>query len=306
MRSGWHSPNSKARSWRSIARRTGTVLIATTAVFALTAIAVLASEPGAEKGGDRSQRIVFSSNRAGPWRIWCVAPDGSGLRQLTEGAGDEADVDPVFSPDGKWILFTSTRGGSAGIWKMPRDGGRPERICDGDQAEWSPDAKQLVLRVKERILVRRLADGVQRQVSPDDWPHCSGPAWSPDGKLIALACRWDAGNALFLAPAEGGKPVTLYDRKPACEPHFAPDGKRLVYETETNICTIGIDGKKNRVITYFGGVQRYGRFSPDGGSIVYCQGASERGPWELFIIPSQGGNPRRLTEGASDMNPDWK
>jgi Tol biopolymer transport system component len=60
------------------------------------------------------------------------------------------------------------------------------------------------------------------------------------------------------------------------------------------------------VITYFGGVQRYGRFSPDGNSIVYCQGASERGPWELFIIPAQGGTPRRLTEGASDMNPDWR
>jgi Tol biopolymer transport system component len=60
------------------------------------------------------------------------------------------------------------------------------------------------------------------------------------------------------------------------------------------------------VVTYFGGVQRYGRFSPDGNSIVYCQGPSERGPWELFIIPAQGGTPRQLTEGASDMNPDWK
>ena len=46
-------------------------------------------------------------------------------------------------------------------------------------------------------------------------------------------------------------------------------------------------------MTYFGGVQRYGRFSPDGKSIVYCQGASERGPWELYIIPAQGGTPRK-------------
>ena len=59
-------------------------------------------------------------------------------------------------------------------------------------------------------------------------------------------------------------------------------------------------------MTYFGGVQRYGRFSPDGKSIVYCQGASERGPWELYIIPAQGGTPVKLTEGGSDMNPDWK
>ena len=47
-------------------------------------------------------------------------------------------------------------------------------------------------------------------------------------------------------------------------------------------------------------------WTPDGQSIVYCQGASERGPWELFIIPAQGGSPRQLTQGGSDMNPDWR
>ncbi len=280
--------------------------------IAATLWAAAAAGPGIGGQADRdasgagSQHIVFSSNRAGPWRIWCIRPDGSGLRQLSKEGGDEHDVDPAFSPDGKWILFASTRGGSTGIWKMPRDGGLPERICDGDQAEWSPDGKQIVLRLKEQIYVRELAGGAMRRISPEDWPHCSGPAWSPDGKQIALACRWEAGNALFLLPAGGGKPVTVYDRRPACEPHFSPDGARLVYETETNIGTIGVDGKKNRVVTYFGGVQRYGRFSPDGKSIVYCQGTSERGPWDLFIIPAQGGTPRQLTDGASDMNPDWK
>lgn len=277
------------------------------AFLILAAASVFGGEGPAKSDGEQSQRIVFSSNRSGPWRIWSIRPDGSGLRQLADGGGeDEHDVDPAFSPDGKWILLTSTRGGTAGVWKMARDGGKPERICDGDQAEFSFDGKHIVLRLKEQVLVRELASGAQRRISPADWPHCSGPAWSPEGKQIALACRWDAGNALFLLPAEGGKPVALYDRKPACEPHWSPDGKRLVYETETNICTIGADGKKNRAVTYFGGVQRYGRFSLDGNSIVYCQGASERGPWELFIIPAQGGTPRRLTEGASDMNPDWK
>ena len=252
----------------------------------------LGAEPASKPARQDAGLIVFSSNRAGPWRIWCIRPDGSGLRQLSPQGGEEHDVDPVLSPDGKTILFTSTRGGTAGVWRMPRDGGKPERICDGDQAEWSPDGKQIVFRRQERILVRELAGGAERVISPKSWQHCSGPAWSPDGKLIAAACRWEAGNALFLLPAAGGEPMPVYDRKGACEPHWSPDGKRLVYETETNICTIDPDGKKNRTVTYFGGVQRYGRFSPDGKSIVYCQGASERGPWELFIIPAQGGTPR--------------
>ena len=174
---------------------------------------------------------------------------------------------------------------------MAVDGGKPERICDGDQAEWSPDGKRIALRKKEQIVVRDLASGSEKSISPKDWPHCSGPAWSPDGKTIAFACRWDEGNAtqrptfnsLFLVSADGGEPVKVYDKKGACEPHWSPDGKRLVYETETNICTIDPDGKKNRPVTFFGGVQRYGRFSPDGKSIVYCQGESEQGPWELYI-----------------------
>lgn len=276
------------------------------------ASAVLVAAVAASAPGETPGQIVFSSNRSGPWRIWCVGSDGSQLRQLTHDTAEHADVDPAFSPDGRTVLFTSTRGGAAGVWKMSREGTQAERLCDGDQAEWSPEGKRIVLRRNEQVWTRDLAAGGEQCLiraggdGRPQWPHCSGPAWSPDGKQIAFACRWDAGNALFLVPATAGTPQTVYDKKGACEPHWSPDGKRLVYETETHVCTIDPDGKKNRPVTYFGGVQRYGRFSPDGASIVYCQGASEQGPWELYIIAAQGGTPRQLTTGGSDMNPDWK
>jgi Tol biopolymer transport system component len=277
--------------------------VALASAFCLGGLAALAAEPAAAGPGGS---IIFSSNRSGPWRIWTVRPDGTQLRELSKAGADEQDVDPVFSPDGKTILFTSTRGGTVGVWKMAADGAKAERICDGDQAEWSPDGKRIAVRKKEQLVVRDLAAGSEKVISPKDFPHCSGPAWSPDGKTIAFACRWEGGNALFTISPEGGEAVKVYDKKGACEPHWLPDGTRLVYETETNICTIDPDGKKNRPVTYFGGVQRYGRFSPDGKTIVYCQGESEQGPWELYKIPTQGGTPTKLTEGASDMTPDWK
>jgi Tol biopolymer transport system component len=258
----------------------------------------------AESGG--TGRLVFSSNRSGTWRIWTSASDGSELKQITRQEGEEHDVDPVFSPDGKSILFTSTRGGKAGIWRMVSDGTKPERLCDGDQAEWSPDGRQIVLRRDEHILRREVSSGSEKILSPADWPHCSGPTWSPDGKRVAFAARWDAGNGIYIVGVDGGKPDKVYDKQGACEPHWSPDGARLVYETETHICTINVDGTKNRLVTYFGGVQRYGRYSPDGQTLVFCQGVTEQGPWEIFAIPATGGPPRKLIEGSSNMYPDWK
>jgi len=270
------------------------------------ALFLAAALVSAGQAASKTGQIVFSSNRSGQWRIWVVNSDGSQLKQLTKGEADEHDVDPVFSPDGKSILFTSTRGGTTGIWRMAIDGSKLVRICGGDQAEWSPDGKKIVFRRNGRIVTRELASGKEKTISPKAWPHCSGPAWSPDGKAIAFACRWEAGNGIFIVGADGGKPRKVYDKRGACEPHWSPDGKLIVYETETHICTIRPDGTKNRLVTYFGGVQRYARFSPDGNYLVFCQGPSPRGPWELYIIPSRGGTPKRLTEGGSDMYPDWK
>ena len=263
-------------------------------------VAALAGEPAPAR-----ELVAFCSDRAGQWRIWLMAPDGSDVRQLTEGTDADDDVDPAVSPDGAAVLFTSTRGEATGVWRIGLGGEALERICDGDQAEWSPDGKSICLRRNNAIVVRELATGKERVLTDEAWPLCAGPAWSPDGVTIAFACRWDGGNSVCVVPAEGGPPRKVYDKQGACEPHWSPDGTRLVYETETHVCTVKPDGTENRLVTTFGGVQRYGRYSPDGASIIFCQGMSERGPWEIYVIPAAGGAPRKLTEDASDMHPHW-
>jgi Tol biopolymer transport system component len=250
--------------------------------------------------------ILFSSDRSGPWRLWQINADGTDLEQITKGDSDTHDVDPVASKDGKTVLFSSTRGGTIGVWTMPLSGGEATRICDGDQAEWSTDEKQIAFRREGKIWLRTLADGAEKSVSPDDWDQCGGPAWHPSGKTLVFAALFEGKNGIYSIPAAGGAPTKLYDKKGACEPHFTPDGALIVYETETNICTLVPDGSKSRMITYQAGVQRYGKASPDGKHIVYCQGVSERGPWELYVVSSKGGYPVKLTETGSDMNPDWR
>ncbi len=174
----------------------------------------------AEPSRDGLGSIVFSSNRSGKWRIWTVRPDGSDPKQLIRGDHDGHDVDPVFGPDGRSLAFSSTRGPSVGVFTASIDGSKLKRICDGDQAEWSPQGKSIVLRRRDKLFTREISTGKERQISPDGWPHPSGPAWSPDGKTIAFACRWDADNAIFLVASEGGPPVKVYDKKGVFLPRF--------------------------------------------------------------------------------------
>ncbi|MFB3892907.1 MAG: TolB family protein [Phycisphaerae bacterium] len=253
--------------------------------------------------------IVFSSNRGGSWAIWKVRPDGTGLAQVTKPGEGEQDVDPCLDKDGSNIIFTSTRGGSAkgaGVWRMAADGSNPKRICDGDQAEWSPDGKKIVFRRAGRLLTRDLASGAEKTISPAVHDKCSGPAWRPDGSMIAYALLGGDGNAIYTVPAGGGQATKVYDKQGACEPHWSPSGASILYETESHLCTINPDGTKNKMITYYGGVQRYGRYSPDGTKIIFCQAPSPDGPYELYIVPADGGSPTKLTEGGSDMYPDWR
>jgi Tol biopolymer transport system component len=77
--------------------------------------------------------------------IFIAAADGSGERPLLE-SGD-VDFDPVWAPDGKTIVFTSERNGSADLYRVNTDGsGLTQLTTDpayDDQAAFSPDSKQL-------------------------------------------------------------------------------------------------------------------------------------------------------------------
>ena len=65
-------------------------------------------------------RLAFSANRSGNYEIWLRDPAGSFTRLTGNPANDGK---PAWSPDGKWLLFESSRSGIPEIWKMDADGG---------------------------------------------------------------------------------------------------------------------------------------------------------------------------------------
>lgn len=69
--------------------------------------------------------IAFSSNRSGSYELF-VQEEGAPARPLTEGPA--ADGSPAWSPDGREILFESSRGGRSGLWRVARAGGGAEPV----------------------------------------------------------------------------------------------------------------------------------------------------------------------------------
>src|SRR5262244_2126329 len=79
--------------------------------------------------------------------IWLVDADGSNPRRLTVNVA--RDFSPRFSPDGKWIAFTSNRTGNNDVFVMPSTGGEPRQITffsgDDQALYWTPDGKGIVM-----------------------------------------------------------------------------------------------------------------------------------------------------------------
>src|SRR5580700_1414345 len=84
--------------------------------------------------------------------VWMISYDGKTDRQVTSSTDSESS--PRWSPDGKYLSFTSSRPGKAKgsqVWLLPRAGGEAMQLTDVKgrlQAyEWSPDSSKLALVV---------------------------------------------------------------------------------------------------------------------------------------------------------------
>jgi TolB protein len=145
------------------------------------------------------EAVVYTTLRPPNWDIYLFDAPGGEPRRLTD---DPAlDYNAVFSPDGRWIVFTSERSGSADLYALDlTDGGPPVRLTShhalDDAAAFSSDGRQLAF-VSTRdgyadIFVMPFAPGdttaESRAVNLTRRPGGDfNPAFSPDGRRIAFS-----------------------------------------------------------------------------------------------------------------------
>ena len=101
------------------------------------------------------RKTDLEANR-GRTDLWLVSTEGSGLRQLTTHSA--SDLNPRWAPDGRMILFLSSRSGSSQVWRLRVDGGEAEQITD------------LPLSVGNLVLA---PDGQQMAFSLEVFPDCA-------------------------------------------------------------------------------------------------------------------------------------
>ena len=83
--------------------------------------------------------------------VWLCNSDGTHHVQLTK--GDKGASNPGWSPDGKWISFTSSRDGKNNLYLLPLDGGEAEKITDVKSGvliyEWSHDGNSIAFTMTD-------------------------------------------------------------------------------------------------------------------------------------------------------------
>ena len=133
-------------------------------------------------------RIVFSYLGD----LWMVNDDGTNPRRLT--VHPARDSHPKFSPDGKWIAFSSNRYGNDDVFVMPANGGTAKRLTFNSTPDtvvgWSRDSKKVMFtsargRVYGGIpsLYEVPLDGGPELPLPTDWGTFA--SYSPDGHQLA-------------------------------------------------------------------------------------------------------------------------
>jgi tricorn protease len=212
--------------------------------------------------------------------IYTVETIGGTARPITSHPAH--DINPVFSPDGRWIAFSSNRHGSYDVFVTSVRGGKPRRLTFDSSADmvcgWSPDGKQVLFA------------SLRGTSFPQDWQ-------------------------LYTIPFEGGRArrITLAGGK---DGSFSPAGDQLAYvcgpgdwyrkgyrgSANDDIWVCNRDGTSNRRLTNFNGQDHSPMWSADGKTLFYVSeffGTSNivRKPVQATNAPDK---PVRVTEHGDE------
>jgi len=231
------------------------------------------------------RRIAYWGLRgdSGQRDIWTVAADGS----QAAGPGIEVthdaplDWSPVWSPDGKFLYFSSSRGGTLNLWRVPIDEATGRVLG-------TPDPVTTPSAWSGRMSFSR--DGTRLAYESLDW------------KSTPVKVPFDAG-----AETTGTPIPILRGTQPIRDHQLSPDGESVAFMqagTQEDIFVARTDGSQFRRLTDDSFRDRGPSWAPDGRTIVFY--SDRGGNYELWSIRPDGSGLEQLTRLAGSVNfPVW-
>ena len=246
-------------------------------VYALTGV----SDPRISPDGTRvAYQVWWIDEDENSYRgaVWVAPLDGSGeARQFT--SGEKRDGAPKWSPDGRWLAFTSSRGAEKTppqLYVMPADGGEPRRLTEGKEGvgdySWSPDSSRIAF-------ARRVRDEAYEE--EDDAKRAPRRFRRVFYKLDGEGFVGDRRKQLFVVDVEGGGEARqLTDGDGEHDgPVWSADGTRILFsallgerwdvDQIVRVYEIPADGGEPRQLTGDEGSYAGLSVSPDGARIAY-------------------------------------
>jgi serine/threonine protein kinase/Tol biopolymer transport system component len=207
--------------------------------------------------------IIYTTRVGAVQDLWSVNADGTDNRQLTFNA--RSNFSPAVSPDGRYIVFVSTRAGGPDIWRIDRDGGDPLQLTSDPGIEGQP-----MVSTDGRSVVYHIQDGNDR-------------------------------SSIWKIDINGGTPTKLTEID-SMRPAISPDGRTIAFRLgptangeAPKVGFLDLDGSNERQSSLPAIANaRYFRFSSDGKALLYID--SSAGGSRLFSQPLAGGEPKQLAE----------
>src|SRR5437667_1038434 len=264
--------------------------------------------------------------------VWLVPVVGGEPRQLT--AGPKHDRHPRWSPDGRWLVFESNRGGAFQIYLIAADGGEARPLTtistEATQPVWSPYRRQIAFvsavfpefsekpfkesdelnkkklderekgKVKARVITRLL------------YRHWD--SWVDDKRqhlfIVPVKDGAAAGEPRDLTPGDRDAVPTSTTFSAGDDFAFSPDGRKLAYTatpvpareeawvTNHDLYEVDVVTGERRQLTTNPAADAFPRYSPDGKWIAYraqSRPGFESDRWQLMLYDRASGQTRSLT-----------
>jgi Tol biopolymer transport system component len=259
------------------------------------------------------QQLVYTRNG----ELHLASRDGTELRKL--GAAPGRAFRPRWSHDGRSIRFSVSIGsGPTRLWQVLTDGTSLRRLfpewnpswtmCCGN---WTPDGRYFLFEANQRLWAVREKGGFFQRAAGQPVELNTGLLAatnllpSPDGKRVFFDGRQER-NEFLRYDLKSGQFNLEFPGVSGSALEFSPDGKWIAYKSvpEGLLIRSAVDGSQRLQLTSSPMQVSMPHWSPDGRQIAFMGGPAGK-PLRIFVVPSDGGAPRQVSNGEAGNYGDW-